>query len=84
MYNLNFDIMRTDLKIKEDVLDELAWQPNIDETQIGVIVNDGIVTLTGTVDSYSKKIAAEKAAKSVYGVKAVAEDIFVTAAKDPA
>lgn len=77
MYNLNFDIMRTDLKIKEDVLDELAWQPNIDETQIGVIVNDGIVTLTGTVDSYSKKITAEKAAKSVYGVKAVAEDIQV-------
>ena len=69
--------MRTDLKIKEDVLDELAWQPNIDETQIGVIVNDGIVTLTGPVDSYSKKIAAEKAAKSVYGVKAVAEDIKV-------
>ena len=69
--------MRTDLKIKEDVLDELAWQPKIDETQIGVIVNDGIVTLTGTVDSYSKKIAAEKAAKGVYGVKAVAEDIQV-------
>ncbi len=69
--------MRTDLKIKEDVLDELAWQPNIDETQIGVIVKDGIVTLTGTIDSYSKKIAAEKAAKGVYGVKAVAEDIQV-------
>ena len=69
--------MRTDLKIKEDVLDELAWQPKTDETSIGVIVNDGIVTLTGTVDSYSKKIAAERAAKGVYGVKAVAEDIQV-------
>lgn len=69
--------MKTDLKIKEDVLAELAWQPDIDETQIGVIVNDGVVTLKGTVDSYTKKIAAEKAASNVYGVKAVAEDIEV-------
>jgi len=69
--------MRTDSKIKEDVLEELAWQPNIDETQIGVVVDKGIVTLSGTVDSYSKKITAEKAAKSVFGVRAVAEDIKV-------
>ena len=69
--------MKTDLKIKEDVLAELAWQPDIDETQIGVIVNDGIVTLKGTVDSYTKKLAAEKAASNVYGVRAVAEDIEV-------
>ncbi|GGK18192.1 ornithine aminotransferase [Yeosuana aromativorans] len=69
--------MKTDLKIKQDVLDELKWQPNIDETQIGVIVKDGIVTLEGTVDSYTKKIAAEKAVKNVYGVKAVVEDIKV-------
>lgn len=69
--------MKTDSKIKQDVLDELAWDSSIDETQIGVIVTDGIVTLTGVVDSYSKKLAAEKAAKSVKGVKAVAEDIEV-------
>lgn len=69
--------MKTDLKIKQDVLDELKWQPNIDETQIGVVVKDGIVTLEGTVDSYTKKTAAEKAVKNVYGVKAVVEDIKV-------
>ena len=69
--------MRTDIEIKNDVLDELAWQPNIDETQIGVIVDKGVVTLTGTVDSYAKKIAAEKAVKGVKGVRAVAEDIEV-------
>ncbi|MEM5565063.1 BON domain-containing protein [Psychroserpens sp. AS72] len=69
--------MRTDLSIKEDILDELEWQPSIDETQIGVVVKDGIVTLTGTVDSYVKKREAEKAAKSVVGVKAVAEEIEV-------
>jgi len=69
--------MRTDSKIKEDVLDELAWQPDIDETQIGVIVEKGVVTLSGVVDSYTKKVAAEKAIKGVVGVKAVAEDIEV-------
>jgi len=69
--------MKTDAKIKEDVLQELAWQSLVDKTQIGVIVKDGVVTLTGVVDSYSKKIEAEKAARSVYGVKAVAEDIEV-------
>lgn len=69
--------MKTDVEIKNDVLDELAWQPNIDETQIGVIVEKGVVTLTGTVDSYSKKLAAEKAVKGVKGVRAVAEDIEV-------
>ena len=69
--------MRTDVEIKEDVLDELAWQPNIDETEIGVIVEDGVVTLSGVVDSYAKKTAAEKAVKGVMGVKALAGDIEV-------
>lgn len=69
--------MRTDEKIRDDVLDELAWETSIDETEIGVIVEDGVVTLSGVVDSYSKKMAAEKAAKRVKGVKAVAEDIEV-------
>lgn len=69
--------MKTDVEIKNDVLDELAWQPNIDDTQIGVIVEDGVVTLSGVVNSYSKKLAAEKATKSVEGVKAVALDIEV-------
>jgi len=69
--------MRTDLEIKDDVLEELAWQPNIDETEIGVIVEKGVVTLRGIVDNYTKKVAAEKAVKSVKGVKAVAEDIEV-------
>ena len=69
--------MKTDVEIRKDVLDELAWQPNINETEIGVIVDNGVVTLTGTVDSYSKKLAAEKAVKGVKGVRAVAEDIEV-------
>jgi osmotically-inducible protein OsmY len=69
--------MKTDSEIKEDVLDELMWQPNIDETQMGVIVEKGVVTLTGIVNTYAKKVAAEKAVKNVIGVKAVADDIEV-------
>jgi osmotically-inducible protein OsmY len=69
--------MKTDAEIKNDVLDELAWQPNIDETQIGVIVENGVVTLSGVVNNYSKKLAAEKAAKNIEGAKAVALDIEV-------
>ncbi len=69
--------MKTDAEIKEDVLNELAWQPNVDETEIGVIVEDGVVTLSGVLNNYSKKIAAEKAVKSVEGVKALAGDIEV-------
>lgn len=72
-----YTIMKTDYEIKDDVLAELLWQPNIDETKIGVIVEDGVVTLSGVVDSYTKKVAAEKAVKSVKGVKAVALDIEV-------
>lgn len=69
--------MKTDAQIKRDVQDELIWEPSIDETRIGVSVEDGVVTLSGEVDSYAKKIAAEKAAKRVKGVRAVAEDIIV-------
>jgi osmotically-inducible protein OsmY len=69
--------MKTDSKIKLDVQDELQWEPSIDETKIGVAVDNGVVTLSGEVDSYPKKMAAENAAKRVIGVKAVAEDILV-------
>ncbi|SDE42953.1 Osmotically-inducible protein OsmY, contains BON domain [Pricia antarctica] len=69
--------MKTDQKLKTDVLAELAWEPRIDETQIGVIVENGVVTLTGFVDDFYKKVAAERAVKRVKGVKAMAGDIEV-------
>ncbi|MDB9720965.1 BON domain-containing protein [Winogradskyella sp.] len=69
--------MKTDARIREDVLDQLAWESNIDDRQIGVAVENGVVTLSGVVDSYTAKMAAEKATKKVSGVKAVAEDIEV-------
>jgi len=69
--------MKTDVQIREDVLDELMWEPMLKPSEIGVAVKDGIVTLSGYVNDYSKKLAAEKAVKRVKGVKAVAEDIQV-------
>lgn len=69
--------MKTDAQIQKDVMDELQWEPSLNATEIGVAVNNGIVTLSGTVNTYSKKTAAEKAAQRVAGVKAVAEDIEV-------
>ena len=67
----------TDEAIQADVLDELRWDSRIQPNEIGVAVKDGIVTLTGWVDSYLKKIAASSAAQRVPGVKAVAKDIEV-------
>jgi len=69
--------MKTDLQIQKDVMEELQWQPFLHSSEIGVAVKNGIVTLSGIVDTYSKKIAAEKAVKKVAGVKAIAEDIQV-------
>lgn len=69
--------MRNDLEIQKDVLEEIKWEPFLNASEIGVSVRNGIVTLSGMVDKYAKKAAAERAAKRVMGVKAVAEDIQV-------
>ena len=69
--------MKNDLQIQKDVIEELRWEPFLNSSEIGVAVKNGIVTLSGQVDSYSKKLIAERAAKKVAGVKAVAEDIQV-------
>jgi osmotically-inducible protein OsmY len=68
---------RTDQEIQRDVLDELKWDARLQPNEIGVIVKDGVVTLTGWVDSFLKKWTAEDAAQRVTGVKAVANDIEV-------
>jgi osmotically-inducible protein OsmY len=68
---------RTDEDMQREVLDELRWEPRVRPNEIGVAVKDGIVTLTGWVDSYQKRWAAEEAAHRVRGVKAVANDIEV-------
>ncbi len=69
--------MKTDGELKEDVMDELQWEPAVNAEAIGVAVKDGIVTLSGYVDSYTEKIAAERTVQKVYGVKAIAQEIQV-------
>jgi osmotically-inducible protein OsmY len=69
--------VRTDQEIQADVLAELRWDHSVSATEIGVTVKDGVVTLTGTVDTYLKKWRAEEAAHRVAGVVAVANDITV-------
>ena len=69
--------MASDSDIKRDVEAQLRWDPDIDPTDIAVSVKDGVVTLTGFVRSYSQRYEAEKEAKSVRGVRGVANDIEV-------
>jgi osmotically-inducible protein OsmY len=68
---------RTDEQIQQDVLAELKYEPRVSPNEIGVVVKNGVVTLAGWVDSYTKRWAAEEAAHRVRGVKAVANDIEV-------
>jgi osmotically-inducible protein OsmY len=70
--------MGTNLELQEDVLEELRWNPMLDAAEIGVIAKDGVITLTGKVNTYLKKLEAEKASKKVSGVKAVVMDIEVS------
>ncbi|HEU4556170.1 MAG TPA: BON domain-containing protein [Chitinophaga sp.] len=74
--------MKTDLQIQHNVVDELAWDPVLKASEIGVTCHEGVVTLSGYVNSYSKKLAAENAAKRVRDVKAVAMDIEIKLPSD--
>ncbi|HET6377279.1 MAG TPA: BON domain-containing protein [Methylocella sp.] len=66
-----------DKVLRQFVIDELDFEPSIDAANIGVSVEDGVVTLTGHVSSYAEKIAVERAVRRVKGVKAIAEEIEV-------
>jgi osmotically-inducible protein OsmY len=69
--------MISDLQLRQDVLDELEFEPSINAAHIGVTANRGVVTLTGVVTNYAEKTAAERAARRVKGVQAIAEEIEV-------
>lgn len=70
-------IKKTDSQIHHDVLEELKWDSRVDETEVGVEIDNGVVTLTGTVTSWAKRMAAQDAARRVIGVLDVANDIKV-------
>ncbi len=67
-----------DIKLRERVIEELEWDPRVHPKDIAVNVNDGVVTLLGTVDSYAEKVACERAVRRVKGVSGIAEEIVVT------
>jgi len=69
--------MSEDRELQESVMAELGWEPSIDAAHIGVAAHAGVVTLTGHVQSFPQKVAAERTAARVKGVKAVAEEIEV-------
>ena len=69
--------MKTDTELKKDVTAELSWDPLVPETRVGVAVSDGVVTLTGHLDTYAQKVATRRAVDRVSGVKAVAMELDV-------
>jgi osmotically-inducible protein OsmY len=76
--------MKTDTEIRDDVIRELQWDPQISEPDaIGVAVKDGAATLTGHTPNYAEKLAAQRAAERVYGVRVVANDLKVTLSGAP-
>jgi len=70
-------ITATDVRLRNAVVRQLDWDPEVDASAIGVAARDGVVTLTGFIDSYAGKLAAERVLKRVRGVRAVANDIKV-------
>ena len=67
----------SDLTLRQEILDELEWEPSVDAAHIGVAVDNGIATLSGHVSSYTEKLAAERAVTRVKGVTAIAENIEI-------
>ncbi len=67
----------SDFNLQRDILEELGFDPRVDPAHIGVVADQGVVTLTGHVSSYAEKLAAEQAVRRVKGVRAIAEEIEV-------
>ena len=73
----NATLTNADVRVRDAVIRQLEWDPEVDASAIGVTARDGAVTLTGYINSYAGKLAAERAAKRVRGVRGVANDIDV-------
>lgn len=74
--------MKTDAQLKADIADELAWDPAVNATHVGVMVQDGVVTLAGHLDSFAEKHAVERAVRRVAGVRGIALDLDVRLAAE--
>lgn len=73
--------MRSDRHLQQDVIDELRYEPSLDEKEIGVNTRDGIVTMTGRVKNYAEKLSAVRAVERVLGVKAIVDELKVVPLK---
>jgi osmotically-inducible protein OsmY len=69
--------MKNDMELRRDIQDELKWDPRVRDAEIGVAAKDGVVTLSGHVETYAQKYAAERAAERVSGVRAIAEELEI-------
>jgi osmotically-inducible protein OsmY len=70
-------LTETDVRVRDAVMRQLEWDPEVDASAVGIAAKGGTVTLTGYIDSYAGKLAAERAAKRVHGVRGVANDVEV-------
>jgi osmotically-inducible protein OsmY len=78
---MTMTITRADESLREAVMRQLTWEPDFDASLVGVTAKEGIVTLTGYVETYAAKLAAERAVRRVYGVRAIANDLEVRLAE---
>ena len=69
--------MKSDVQLKSDVARELSWDPSVNATNVGVAVKNGVVTLTGHLETYAEKFAIERAVQRVQGVQALAVELDV-------
>lgn len=69
---------KTDSQLQRDVIDELRWDPRVGSAEIGVAAKNGVITITGQVETYAKQYAAARAAERVAGVRAIANEITVS------
>jgi osmotically-inducible protein OsmY len=74
--------MKTDSDIKKDVMAELEWDPEINASNVGIAVKDGVVTVSGHLDTYSEKFSIERALRRVEGVSAIAMEVDVVLSPD--
>src|SRR5512142_2141691 len=70
-------MIKTDAQLQRDVIDELRWDPAVGSAEIGVAAKNGVITLSGQIESYAKKYAAVRAVERVAGVRAIAEELTV-------
>lgn len=79
---MTMTITSVDQLLRDSVMRQLTWAPDVDASMVGVTADDGVVTLSGYVDSYSAKLAAERVSRKVFGVKAIANELEVRLAHE--